>query len=97
MTKLLIAALSLGVAGIAHAAVAAPTISPARLTNADRAFVQKADDRDNDRALNDDRALDHRRGDWWGRAPSWRDTRPWRDDEWRRGPDWGNDDAGDND
>lgn len=88
MTKLLIAALALGVAGFVNSAISAP--AAARLTAGVDDFLQRADNRQLDEKV--DR---NSRGDWWGRGvPSWRDTRPWSDDEWRRGPDWNEDRPG---
>jgi hypothetical protein len=82
MTRLLIAALALGVAGFVNSAISAP--AAARLTPSSDGLIQQADNREQDQKVNR-----NDQGDWWGRAgPTWRDTRPWSDDEWRRGPDW---------
>ncbi|MFO1102023.1 MAG: hypothetical protein U1E20_03845 [Methylocystis sp.] len=80
MSRLLIAALALGVAGFVSSAISAPAAARAAL-GAD-GVMQTADDREQGQSL-------ERQGDWWGRGgPSWRDPRPWSEDEWRRNPDW---------
>ena len=79
MTRLLIAALALGVTGFVNSAISAP--AAARIPPGAHGLAQ-ADDREGDR-------YQERQGDWWGRGgPSWRDRHPWNDEEWRRNPDW---------
>jgi hypothetical protein len=87
MRKLLIAALALGVVCLVKPVLATPAFfvaSAARLSQAERAMVQKADDRSPE--TKSDRSADDRGQDYYGRNPTWRDTRPWSDDEWRRDP-----------
>jgi hypothetical protein len=80
MSRLLIAALALGVTGFVSSAISAPAAARTEL-GAD-GVMQTADDREQGRSQ-------ERQGDWWGRGgPSWRDTRPWSEDEWRRNPVW---------